>query len=342
MAETIMGKRIRVSLATSDLGEAVKERNRIRADPGSVLLDLVADNDPVEGWVTSMERAGISRSWQEHGKYVVRGALKAMAMPAEGVSEALVERWVSETRKRTGDATARAYLQRVQGFYVWMVKSGRMRKSPAAAIVAPRPAPNVRRMFLGPEDARRLIDECENEGLKFALYCSLHAGLRKGEIIAARPEWFDLKAGLLHVQNGPGFTIKDRDDRTIPLTDEFLSFLESYGLRKPFMLAPEVQGGNHRYRFDFRKAFLGHLKRCELEGYTFHDLRRTFASLLVSAGVSVYKVAKWLGDGVEVVEKRYGHLVANDAEINAAWGKTPEISTPPTDSPHLRLLQGVV
>lgn len=50
--------------------------------------------------------------------------------------------------------------------------------------------------------------------------------------------------------------------------------------------------------------------------FTFHDLRRTFASLLVSKGVSIYKVAKWLGDGVTVVESTYGHLLPADDDID--------------------------
>lgn len=45
-------------------------------------------------------------------------------------------------------------------------------------------------------------------------------------------------------------------------------------------------------------------------------MRHTFASLLVQAGVSVYKVARWMGDGVEVVEAHYGHLSPGDRDIN--------------------------
>lgn len=77
--------------------------------------------------------------------------------------------------------------------------------------------------------------------------------------------------------------------------------------------------GKSRYRFDIQKRWEKHRKACGLEHFTFHDLRRTFASLLVSGGVSIYKVAKWLGDGVAVVEQRYGHLTPQDEEINTGW-----------------------
>ena len=77
--------------------------------------------------------------------------------------------------------------------------------------------------------------------------------------------------------------------------------------------------GKSKYRADFQKSFNAVLDRCGLGEFTFHDLRRTFASLLVSRGVSIYKVAKWLGDEVQVVEGTYGHLIPQDDEVNASW-----------------------
>jgi len=178
--------------------------------------------------------------------------------------------------------------------------------------------PTFRRRFLSRDETAALFAAARDEEMRFVLYCALHAGLRKGEIIASRPAWFDLAAGLLHVQNEADWLVKDRTDRTIPLTAEFRRFLDGYGLRSPFMLAPESAKGKHRYRYDFNRKFQA-MKADTGIDCTFHDLRRTFASLLVSKGISVYKVAKWLGDGVAVVEKHYGHLSAQDTDIDAAW-----------------------
>jgi integrase len=103
------------------------------------------------------------------------------------------------------------------------------------------------------------------------------------------------------------------------MTAELREWLRDvYGLHQPFMLAPTVKHGRYRYRYDFRKAFDALVNRCGL-AVTFHDLRRTFASLLVSRGVSLYKVAKWLGDELVTVQTHYGHLIPQDDEINASW-----------------------
>jgi hypothetical protein len=53
-----------------------------------------------------------------------------------------------------------------------------------------------------------------------------------------------------------------------------------------------------------------------------HNMRRSFASNLVSAGESIiYIVAKRLGDGVEVVEQSYGHLAPSAGNINRLTAK---------------------
>ena len=41
----------------------------------------------------------------------------------------------------------------------------------------------------------------------------------------------------------------------------------------------------------------------------FHRFSRT-------NGVSIYKIATWLGEGIEVVQRSYGHLAPQDSEIN--------------------------
>src|SRR6185503_7207745 len=105
----------------------------------------------------------------------------------------------------------------------------------------------------------------------------------------------------------PAWLPKDREERHVPLTRAFVDFLRNdYAnwRQSDYMIAPDKRKGRWRYRHDFRKAFLTYT-RSQGVATTFHDARRTFASLLVSAGVPLYKVARWLGDGIRVVEKHY-------------------------------------
>jgi integrase len=188
--------------------------------------------------------------------------------------------------------------------------------------------------FCSAEQRDRLIKSCTREDLAFVLHAGFHAGLRKNEIIEARPWWFDVEAGILHLRETPTIKFKDREERSIPLTREFVVFLKSYGLREPYMLRPEVKHRKNRYRYDFSKPFFQHLKNQKLQKVgqtkvTPHLMRHTFASLLASAGVSLYKIAIWLGDAPGVVEERYARISPRDADIERAFHS-------PGNSPALR------
>jgi len=145
--------------------------------------------------------------------------------------------------------------------------------------------------------------------------------MRKAEIIEARPDWFDLKSRTIRVQKTDTFRPKDREERTVPITKEFKAFLKSYGLRSPFMLQPNVGHGKSRYRWDFRRPWAEYMAAHQCSWVTPHIARHTFASLLASAGVSIYKIAKWLGDDVRVVDQHYAKLIPQDTDIEAAFSR---------------------
>jgi integrase len=137
--------------------------------------------------------------------------------------------------------------------------------------------------------------------------------------------WFDLRAGFIHVQNDPktGFILKDRENRSIQITDPFKKFLLEFlkGIDPgEYALRPKKLQGKWVYRYDFSRAWNSHMKRCGVT-CTIHDARRSFASNLLSGGENIYVVAKWLGDGVQVVERSYGHLAPSAGNINRLIAK---------------------
>ena len=146
--------------------------------------------------------------------------------------------------------------------------------------------------------------------------------LRFNEIVEAKASWFDLEAGLLHLRKHQGIQFKDGEERTIPLTKEFTVFLRTFGLHKPYMLHPEIPARRKSvYRWDFGRPFDLYMEAQGTRWVTPHIMRHTFASLLASAGVSIYKIAKWLGDDVRTVQRHYAKLLPNDSEIERAFSR---------------------
>jgi integrase len=212
-------------------------------------------------------------------------------------------------------------MRALKAFFNWCVRQKLCRTNPFLKARLAKIDQRARLRFCTEDERDALIKAAKTDELRFILLCEFDAGLRKNEIIEARVWWFDLAGGALPLQNTPTFRLKDREARTVPLTERFAKFLRKFlGQRAgdDFAVRPEVKHGKGTYRWDFHRPYNDFLVAQEKRWVTAHVMRHTFASLLVQAGVSVYKVARWMGDGVEVVERHYGHLAPKDADIERA------------------------
>jgi site-specific recombinase XerD len=57
-----------------------------------------------------------------------------------------------------------------------------------------------------------------------------------------------------------------------------------------------------------------YLKQAQIEDFHWHDLRHTFASRLVMAGVDLYKVKQLLGHESVEMTQRYAHLAPESVQ----------------------------
>jgi integrase len=75
------------------------------------------------------------------------------------------------------------------------------------------------------------------------------------------------------------------------------------------LVFPSPRGAMWRKDNFMARVFRPAVLRAELEGLTFHDLRHTFASLIVTSGVSPHVIAEQLGHtDARLVLQRYGYL----------------------------------
>jgi integrase len=72
----------------------------------------------------------------------------------------------------------------------------------------------------------------------------------------------------------------------------------------PFVFADQ---DGRRY-LDVRRSFLSACRRAGIKDFRFHDLRHTFASQLVMAGVDLTTVSTLLGHKSLTMTLRYAHL----------------------------------
>ena len=134
---------------------------------------------------------------------------------------------------------------------------------------------------------------------------SLHTGVRYGEL--TNLTWGDLHLdrAILTVH---GFKAKSQKTRHIPLNSSALSLLQNWKAQRTGdspLVFPSRNGGP----FDNVRSSWGELlKAAEISNFRWHDLRHSFASMLVMRGVDLNTVRELLGHSDYQMTLRYAHL----------------------------------
>ena len=326
------GERQFINLETDDPAEAIQRAIKIRTDPTL---------QPESGFKKEIERfIAYKRKQKEYTEQTARSKknivlsfyshLPEAVTPAK-VTSAQVQGWHDKlVDEGLHSSTIHSYIMAVQAFFNWTITVAKIRRHhPMTGLRLVKLEGRARDSFCSFEERDRLINECDDEELKFILYCGFHAGMRFNEIVQAVPMWFDLTAGRIDLRKTPTMAFKDREERSVPMTREFRAFLAIYGKPHPFMIAPKAKKGKWVYRYDFRAKFMTFVDKKGLGWVTPHIMRHTFASLLVSAGESIYKVAVWMGDDVATVQKHYGHLAPDEGGIEKAFSDRHKVKPKP-------------
>jgi integrase len=135
---------------------------------------------------------------------------------------------------------------------------------------------------------------------------AVSTGLRRGELLQLRWRDADLQRRMLTVR---GDGAKTGQTRHVPLNSEIAQVLKAW---RPAVCEPEwcLFGGTDSSTplVVIKKAWAGILKAAKISKFRFHDLRHTFASKLVMAGVNLNTVRELLGHKSIAMTLRYAHL----------------------------------
>ena len=140
--------------------------------------------------------------------------------------------------------------------------------------------------------------------LKPMVLLALNTGLRRGELFNLDWESMNLATRIVTVA---GATAKSKKTRHVPLNDEAFEVVSAWKSQAPDKgyVFPSADGE----RMDNVQTSWENLaKAAKLLGFRFHDLRHTFASKLVMAGVDLNTVRELLGHSDIKMTLRYAHL----------------------------------
>lgn len=168
---------------------------------------------------------------------------------------------------------------------------------------------NKRLRYLTKEECHAVMNSCDGH-VRPIVTMALNTGMRKGEILTLKWDNVDLKNGFLLLDR-----TKNGERREVPINQTLSSALKNLVRRLdvPYVFYNPVTGKPYD---NVKRSFNSALKRAGIVDFKFHDLRHTFASQLVMAGIDLATVKELLGHKSLAMTLRYAHL-APSHKINA-------------------------
>ena len=160
---------------------------------------------------------------------------------------------------------------------------------------------NARLRYLAKDECDRLIEACDKH-LQPIVITALHTGMRKGEILNLKWDNVDLKHGFILLDR-----TKNGERREIPISETVKNVLQGIVRRLDVLYVFYEASTGSPYR-NVQRSFNSALKRAKIRDFRFHDLRHTFASHLVMAGVDLTTIRELLGHKTLTMTLRYAHL----------------------------------
>lgn len=209
-------------------------------------------------------------------------------------------------------------------------------RNPAAAVQAPRPARREMR-FLDAGQVRTLLETVVDEPLRPLYVCAVFTGLRLGELLGLRWRDIDLDGRSLVVRHtltreaGTWMLRQPKTPhsrRTVRLAPAVVDALRAHYLAEAQRLlalghriGPETLVFSDRWGDPVNpwhvteRAFKPLLRRAGLPEVRFHDLRHSFASMMLSGGARVDVVSRMLGHASPAVTLNvYAHILPGDED----------------------------
>ena len=209
------------------------------------------------------------------------------------------------------------------------IEWGKVEENPAKKVKLFREN-NQRLCFLEEEEIKKLLDNCSGH-LKSIVAVALNTGMRRAEILNLKWHDVDFQRKIIYL-----LETKNNQRREIPMNHIAEDVL--IGVCKhpssPYIFCNK----DGKPFYNVRKSFFTALKKAGIINFRFHDLRHTFASHLVMAGVDLNTVRELMGHKSLEMTLRYSHLSPDHKRraVEVLGNRMDTIWTPKPKMPEIR------
>jgi integrase len=221
-----------------------------------------------------------------------------------------LEHYMNTRRDKVTPATVNRELSCIKHMLSKAVQWGYLVTNPLRTVNKYKEPPG-RVRYLSDDEIRRLLPHCADH-IRPIIVMALHTGMRKGEILNLKWADIDMRNRTITIRK-----TKNNELRILPINEVLYRTLEVMGqqLDNQYVFS-NTDGKPYR---DIKVGFRAALRRTGIRDFRFHDLRHTFASHLVMAGVDIRTVQVLLGHKDIRITMRYSHL--SDQNLRKAVDK---------------------
>lgn len=176
--------------------------------------------------------------------------------------------------------------------------------------------------ILTPQELRRLIEATDLGRDRLIIQLAAFTGMRQGEILGLQWGDVDWERRQIYVRRawkeGEFTEPKTRSSaRRVDLPDFLVLELKKWRLACPKgeydLIVPNGAGNPESHANVLQRVFYPALRRASLRRIRFHDLRHTFASLLLANGEDIVRVSRLLGHASpHVTLTVYSHMLPKE------------------------------
>ena len=241
-------------------------------------------------------------------EFFVKDLLKVFGnCPLKSFSTMALERYQTEESGRNSNSTANRKLSTLKHMFTkavdWEMVTEQVYKKVSKVTLLDEPVGRLR--YLSKEECWQLVKECDQH-VRPIVITAINTGMRRGEILNLKWEQVDLRHGFILLDK-----TKSGKRREVPINQTLRETLHSIprkiadGTDNPYVFINPNTGKPFR---EVKKSFSSALRRAGIKDFRFHDLRHTYASLAVMAGIDLTTVKELLGHADIKMTLKYSHL----------------------------------
>jgi len=304
----LSGKIIRESSGSDKFKTAedllISRKNAVKEGKGVPEVKRIKNHTFKELSEEYMKFAERQRSYESKKGFIKQLVDKFGPLPLRRFNTMLVEQFQTERlNKKNKPATVNRLVATLQHMFTkaveWdMVEEETLKRVRKAKLL---PENNRRLRYLSKDECDRLVKACAPH-LRPVVITALNTGMRRGEILGLTWDRVDMQNNFILLD-----ITKNGERREIPINGTLRDTLKGMirRLDTPHVFYDPATGKQLQ---EVKRSFSTALRRAKILDFHFHDLRHTFASHAVMAGVDLTTLKELLGHKTLTMTLRYSHL----------------------------------